>query len=466
MPKYQVLIIGGGPGGYETAIRLNQYGIECAVVESERIGGVCLNWGCIPTKSILKSAELNSELHHAQEYGLPDIDAGLDYSKVFERKNAIVEQLVSGVEYLFRKRGIPVINGRARTVKTKGSGYEVQIEGSDTVEADYLIIATGTVPKELPGVSIDEEKVLSSTGLLNLDKLPASLAVVGGGVIGCEFASIMNSFGVKTHIIEFLPRIVSSEDTEISRRLAQALKKAGINISTKVGVEKITRSDGGMELELSDGKSLTVEKVLLSVGREPQKDLVWEGLEIKTDRGYIDIDPMMRTNLPKVYAIGDITGKLQLAHTATKQGLVAAAHIRSRVQELEFDYPPIIYENIPRCTFTMPELASVGLTEEQAKEKFGEIKIGKFPFSANGKAMAMSNTFGLVKTIARVDDSTLVGMHVIGGGATELIAQGAILISLGAGEDAAEKIVFAHPTLSEAVKESLEDLNNLSINKI
>ncbi|MGC9361497.1 MAG: dihydrolipoyl dehydrogenase [Candidatus Syntrophosphaera sp.] len=466
MSRYQMLIIGGGPGGYETAIRLNQYGIECAVVESDRIGGVCLNWGCIPTKSILKSAELYAELSSADEYGLPGMEVVLDYAKVFQRKNAIVEQLVSGVEFIFRKRGIPIIKGRARIIKAKGSGYEVQIEGSDPVEADYLIIATGTIPKELPGISIDEKSVLSSTGLLNLETLPVSLAVVGGGVIGCEFASIMNSFGVQTHIIEFLPRIISTEDAEISRRLSQAMKKAGISIVTGVGVQKINRSDGGQELELSDGKTLIVEKVLLSVGRTPQADLAWEGLELKTDRGYIEIDSMMRANLPNIYAIGDITGKLQLAHTASKQGLVVAAHIRSLIEDREFAYPTINYENIPRCTFTMPELASVGLTEAEAKEKFGEIRVGKFPFSANGKAMAMSQTFGLVKTIARADNSTLVGMHVIGGGATELIAQGAILISLGARDDAAEEIVFAHPTLSEAVKESLEDLNKLSINKI
>ncbi len=466
MSRYQVVIIGGGPGGYETAVRLNQYGIECAVIESDRIGGVCLNWGCIPTKSLLKSAELATELAHVEDFGLPQVNTELDYKKIYARKNAIVEQLVGGVEYLFRKRGIPIIKGRAKTVAATDSGYEVRVDGSEPVGADYLIVATGSLPKELPGITIDEVEVLSSTGLLNLERLPATLAVVGGGVIGCELASIMNSFGVQTHVIEFLPRIISNEDVEISRRLSQALKKAGISITTGVGVQKISQTEEGQDLELSDGKTLTVEKVLISVGRTPQTDLDWEGLQIKKDHGYIVIDATMRTNLPNVYAIGDATGKLLLAHTASKQGLVAAAHIRSAIQDSKFDYPEIDYENIPRCTFTIPELASVGLTEAEAKEKFGEIKIGKFPFSANGKAMAMSNTFGMVKTIAREDNSALVGMHIIGPGATELIAQGAILISLGANADTVQKIVFAHPTLAEAIKESLEDLNNLSINKI
>lgn len=465
MSKYQVLIIGGGPGGYETAIRLNQYGIACAVIEMQRIGGVCLNWGCIPTKALVKSAELCGEIRDAEAFGFPPLQLELDYQRIFERKNKIVDQLVSGVEFLFRKRKIPILKEKALSVSPQEGGYLVRTDAGTEIQAEYLIIATGSQARELPGIAIDERNILSSTGILALDKLPQSLAVVGGGVIGCEFASIMNAFGVQTQIIEFLPRIVALEDEEISKRLALALKKAGIGIRTGVGVQSIMDTPAGQELLLSDGSSLVVEKVLLSLGRSPVCDLLWENCHVDTERGAISIDAMMRTNLPRVYAIGDVTAKLPLAHTASKQGMIAAEHIRCSIQNIEFQHPPLEYPNIPRCTFTFPELASVGLTEAEAKDRFTDIKVGKFPFSANGKALAMGNTFGLVKTIARADDSRLVGMHIIGPHAAELIAQGAILIASGATADFAEELVFAHPTLSEAVKESLEDIRNLSINK-
>jgi dihydrolipoamide dehydrogenase len=466
LSKYQVVVIGGGPGGYETAIRLNQYGINCALIEQERLGGVCLNRGCIPTKALVKSAELFEQMSDASDYGLQSVNLDLDYTKVFERKNAVVEQLVSGVEFLFRKRNIPVIKARAERISAGENGYTVHISTGEAVEAEYLVIATGSAPKSLPGISIDEKDILSSTGLLNLSTLPKSLAVVGGGVIGCEFASIMNSFGVEVHIIEFLPRIIANEEEEISKRLALALKKTGIKISTGVGVQAISPVENGQELLLSDGSRLVFEKVLMSVGRDPRPNLVWDATAPALERGAIVIDEMMRTSLPAVYAIGDVTGKLPLAHTASKQGLIVAGHLRSLIQGTEFEYPALDYANIPRCTFTHPEVASVGYTEAEARERFGEVKTGKFPFSANGKALAMSGTYGFVKTIARADTDALVGMHIIGLNAAELIAQGAILISLEAKSDAAEHFTFAHPTLSEAVKEALEDLNDLSIHKI
>jgi len=464
--SYQVLIIGGGPGGYESAIRLNQYGITCAVVEHQRIGGICLNWGCIPTKALVKSAELYTEMKEAQLYGLPPLEARADYPLVFERKNKTVEQLVSGIEFLFRKRGIPVIAEKAVSVSASPRGYLVRTDQGTEIETEFLIIATGSVPKELPGIRIDEQNILSSTGILNLSGLPDSLAVVGGGVIGCEFASIMNSFGVRTHIVEFLPRIVSTEDEELSKRLSLALKKAGIRISTGVGVQSIATTAEGQEVTLSDGNKLTVDKVLLSVGRTPANNLEWNGLQLACERGAIGIDGQMRTSLPKVYAIGDVTGKMQLAHTASKQGLIAVEHIRSCINGTPHDHPELDYANIPRCTFTNPELASVGLTEDEAKEKFSDILVGKFPFSANGKAIAMGSSFGFVKTIARADTSALVGLHIIGANAAELIAQGAILIAQGATPGQVENVVFAHPTLSEALKEAIEDIRSLSIHKL
>ncbi|MDP3114221.1 MAG: dihydrolipoyl dehydrogenase [Candidatus Cloacimonadaceae bacterium] len=466
MYNYQVLIIGGGPGGYETAVRLNQYGITTAVIEKDRIGGICLNWGCIPTKALVKSAELYGELKEAELYGLAAYEPNIEYTKVFERKNKIVEQLVGGLEFIFHKRKIPIINEMAVSISKATDGWKVQTVDGNAYSAEYLIIATGSVPKELPGISIDEKDILSSTGILQMETLPKSLAVVGGGVIGCEFASIMNTFGAETHIIEFLPRLVSSEDEEISKRLAMALKKAGIRIMTGSGVQSITKTEAGLKLSLNNGTEITVEKVLLSVGRVPQLNIAFTDQSLATEHGAVSIDSAMRTNLPKVYAIGDVTGKMQLAHTASKQGMVAAQHIDSLVKNKEFHYPELEYINIPRCTFTHPELASVGFTEAEAKDRFGDVLVGKFPFSASGKALAMGNTFGFVKTIARADSNQLVGMHILGPNAAELIAQGAILISQGATAEAIESIVFAHPTLSEALKESIEDIRSLSIHKI
>lgn len=466
MHDYRVIIIGGGPGGYETAIRLSQYDIPCAVMEMERIGGVCLNWGCIPTKALVKSAELYTQMREGAAFGLPETDASVDYGKVWQRKNQIVEQLVSGIEFLFRKRKIPIIAEKAIRVERSGDGWIIHTDKGGSHTTQYIVLATGSIPKSLPGIAIDEVDILSSTGLLAMDRLPKSLAVVGGGVIGCEFASVMNAFGVETHIIEFLPRIVSLEDEEISKRLSMALKKAGIKIRTGVGLQSAVKTDTGIELTLSDGGTLTTEKVLMSVGRAPRMDIEFSTEARGMERGSVVIDDLMRTSLPGIYAIGDLTAKLPLAHTASRQGLMVASHIRSQFTNIDFHEPELVYANIPRCTFTDPEVASVGLTEAEAARSYGDVLVGRFPFSASGKAMAMGSTFGFVKTIARASDQKLVGMHVIGPNAAELIAQGAILIAQGAGANAAEEVVFAHPTLSEAIKESIEDLRNLSIHKI
>ena len=466
MSEYKVTIIGGGPGGYETAIRLNQYGIECLLIEEERIGGVCLNRGCIPTKALVKSAELYYEMGSASNYGLPSCKPELDYTQVFNRKNTIVEQLVNGIELIFHKRNIPILKDRAIAISFDNGKYLIQTAKGRQIETQYVVIATGSLPKSLPGIALDEVNILSSTGILNLSTLPETLAIIGGGVIGCEFASIMNSFGVKTSIIEFLPHILPTEDEEISKRLTVALKKLGIKIYTSTAVENIKEVGQEQQLTLSNGSTLTVDKVLLSVGRIPNCNLDWNQIELKTEHNTIVIDEFMRTNLNRIYAIGDVTGKLALAHTASKQGEIAAAHIASEILNIPYNHPPLNYTNIPRCTFTNPEVASVGYTEEEAHKRFGELKIGKFPFSANGKAMAMSSTYGMVKTIARASNSEIIGMHIIGANATELIAQGVVLISLGAKLDVIDYITFAHPTLSETIKESLEDLNNLSIHKI
>lgn len=466
MEQYQVIIIGGGPGGYETAIRLSQYKIDCLLIEKERLGGICLNWGCIPTKALVKSAELAREIAESETYGLPLIKLNMDYSKIFERKNKIVEQLVSGIEFLYRKRKIPVVHSAATEIIKTTDGYQVQTADGTNLAAKYVIIATGSVPKSLPGIKIDEIDVLSSTGILSLESLPKSLVVVGGGVIGCEFASIFAAFGVKVSIVEFLPRLIATEDEEISKRLALALKKSGIKVLTNTGVESIEKQDGEMLLRLNNENELRAEKVLLAVGRIPLFQIKTTGFELNTEKGAIVIDNLMRSSEDGIYAIGDVTAKLQLAHTASKQGLLAAEHIAHLLLNKPAPTHILNYLNIPRCTFTNPEIASVGYTEAEANNRFEEIIVGKFPFSASGKAMAMSATQGFVKTIARKDTGEIVGMHILGPQAAELIAQGTIMIQNRITAESIEDIIFAHPTLSEAIMESVEDLRELSIHKI
>ncbi|MFA7543883.1 MAG: dihydrolipoyl dehydrogenase [Candidatus Cloacimonadaceae bacterium] len=466
MEHYKVIVIGGGPGGYETAIRLNQYEIPVALIEKDRIGGVCLNRGCIPTKALVKSVELIREIRESSAYGLPAMEIEPDFAAIFERKNGIVESLVGGIEHLFRKRKIPIISAEATQIQKQESGYRIQLSNGESYTADYVVLATGSRAKSLPGIEIDEVNILSSTGLLELKELPPSLAVVGGGVIGCEFASIFAALGAQVTIIEFLPRILALEDEEIGKRMALAFKKSGIKVLTKVGVSAIEAAGDMQKLILTDESELTAHKVLISVGREPVMDIATKGFDLKRERGAVVIDEIMRSSEKGIYAIGDLNAKLQLAHTASKQGLAVAAHILAQICGKDTPMKPMNYINIPRCTFTNPELASVGYTELQAKEIFGEIKIGKFPFSASGKAMAMSATTGFVKTIAKKDTGEMVGMHIMGPQAAELIAQGAIMISQNLSARDIHDIVFAHPTLSEAIMESVEDLEQLAIHKI
>ncbi|MBC8383745.1 MAG: dihydrolipoyl dehydrogenase [Candidatus Cloacimonetes bacterium] len=465
MVKHTVAIIGGGPGGYAAAIRLQQYGIDTVVFEKERLGGVCLNWGCIPTKTLVKVAELFSELHHVEEFGLSLENPTCDYPKIYERKNHVVEKLVSGLEFLFKKRQIPIIKEAVKTLEKHGDSYLISTENT-TVQAYYVVIATGSSSKELHSMKIDGENILSSRDILKLQSLPERLVVVGGGVIGCEFASIFSQLGVEVQIVEFLPQLLSTEDEEISRRLAMALKKSGIKIYLKTAVENWKIENNELKLALSNGKEISTDKVLLSVGRAPVFDIECKNFEINIEKDAITINNNFETNQHNLFAIGDVTAKMMLAHTASKQGLLTAEIIKNRIEGTESRIEKLRYENIPRCTFTNPEIGSVGLTEAQAKEKYKEILVGKFPFSANGKALGLGNVFGFVKTIADKKSNKIIGMHIIGPQATELIAEGGILIGLGMTVDEALKVVFAHPTLSEAVAESIEDLEKMSIHSM
>ncbi|MCK4956753.1 MAG: FAD-dependent oxidoreductase, partial [Candidatus Cloacimonetes bacterium] len=344
----------------------------------------------------------------------------------------------------------------------KNDNFKI-ITDKDEYEAKYIILATGSKPKELPFMKFDGDKIMSSRDILSMKELPESLVVVGGGVIGCEFATIYNQLGVDVQIVEFLPNLVSMEDLEISKKLASKLKRNKIKLHLKKGVESYEEVDGKIKLNLSKGKDVIADKVLVSVGRAPVCDIEFDGFEPEFDRDFIKIDDEMKTNCQNVFAIGDVTGKLMLAHTASKQGLIVADIISNELKGTNFDIINLDYKKIPACTFTNPEIGSVGYTEAEAKEKFGEIEVGKFPFTANGNAMGKGETFGLVKVVVNAKDHKILGVHIIGLQATELIAQAAAMIGLDATIDDVKKIVFAHPTLSEAVMEAIEDVENLAV---
>ena len=465
MNRFKVAIIGGGPGGYVTAIRLQQYGINVVVFEKERLGGVCLNHGCIPTKSLVKVAELFSGIKEAENYGISIENYGVDYKKIWQRKNDIVEKLVSGIEFMFKKRKLQTIKKAVTKIEKVDSKYKISADYEEFY-ADYVIIATGSKPKELPFMKYNGKNILSSKEILKMEDLPKKLIVIGGGVIGCEFASIYNQLGVEVEIVELLPNLIAMEDREVSKRLAMTFKRNGIKLHLKTAVESYKETSNGILLELSNGKEIEADKVLLSVGRVPVMDIEFVNGDISMNNGFANIDKMMKTNMKNVFAIGDVTGKLMLAHTASKQGLIVADIIHNELNNADIKIINLDYRKIPACTFTNPEIASVGYSQKEAEEKFEDVLIGKFPFSANGKALGLGATFGFVKVIALKDSNKIIGVHIIGPQATELIAQAGLLLGLDATIDDVKKIVFAHPTLSEAVMEAVEDLEKLAIHKI
>ena len=460
----KVAIIGAGPAGYVAAIRLQQLGVDSIVFEKEKLGGVCLNWGCIPTKTLVKSANLFSLIKNANKYGIELNNPNVNYNKIFSRQQKVKNQLIKGIEYIFKKRKIEVINEKVSLITNIEGNYIIKGE-SVSVNAKYVIIATGSQPKSLVNVKIDHKNIISSKDILKMRKLPQKITIIGGGVIGCEFASILSQLGVKVEIIEFLPNLLGQEDKEISNRLKTALKKKKIKIHLNTSVENYEEIETGLKLYCSNGINIESEKVLLSVGREPDCKINFENCKIVRKNSSIKINRKFETNLQNVFAIGDVTGKMLLAHVASQQGIEVAKIISGRIKGKNEKGVTINYKNIPRCTFTNPEVASVGLTEEEAQEKYKNIKTGQFPFRANGKALGMGDTFGFVKIIAD-DTGKLLGMHIIGPMATELIAECTILINNNSKAEQVEDIVFAHPTLSEVISESIEDIHNKAIHKL
>ncbi len=452
MAQYDVVILGSGPGGYVTAIRASQLGLKVAVVEKENLGGVCLNWGCIPTKALLKSAQVFQYIQHAEDYGIKVGKADADFSAVIARSRGVADGMSKGVQFLMKKNKIDVINGFG-TVKP---GKKVEVKDKDgkisTVEGKHIIIATGARARQLPNVPIDGEKVIDYRKAMVLEKQPKSMVVIGSGAIGVEFAYVYASMGTKVTIVEFMPNIVPVEDEDVSKELAKQYKKLGVEIHTSSSVEKVDVSGKGCVSTVKTPKGeITIESDIVLSAAGIQSNIEGIGLEevgIATDKGKILVDKYYQTNVPGYYAIGDVVPGQALAHVASAEGIIC-------VEKIAGHHPqPLNYGNIPGCTYCTPEIASVGLTEKAAKEKGYEIKVGKFPFSASGKAKAAGAPEGFVKVIFDAKYGEWLGCHMIGANVTEMIAEAVVARNLETTGMEVLKSVHPHPTMSEAIMEA------------
>jgi dihydrolipoamide dehydrogenase len=460
---YDLCIIGSGPGGYVAAIRAAQLGMTVLIVEKEpRLGGVCTLWGCIPTKALLHTADLLEEARHGAEVGVSAREVRLDMPAAMKHKEKIVRQSTNGVAYLMKKNRVDVAAGFGRLA---GPG-RVSVTGADGAETIHqvknVILATGSTPRSLPGMDIDDKTVLSSTSMLELTEVPKSLVVIGSGAVGVEFASMHARFGAKVTIIEVLPRIVPVEDEEISRELAASFKRQGIAIYPETRVERITRGEGSVELlarSVGDKtETFRAEKVLMAVGRRPLSDGIGlEAMGVATEKGYIKVDATMLTNVPGVYAIGDVIPTQALAHLASAEGVLAVEHMAGKATR------PINYDQIPGCTYCSPEIGSIGLTEAKARERGYDVVVGKFPFSAVGKARILNQASGFVKIVAEKKYDEVLGVHIIGPSATELIAEAGAAMKLEATSEELVNTIHAHPTLSEGIHEAAEAVQGHAI---
>jgi dihydrolipoamide dehydrogenase len=449
---YDVIVLGSGPGGYPAAIRASQLGKKVAIVERESLGGICLNWGCIPTKALLKSAQVMEYAKHAADYGIEVNNFKQNFGNVIKRSRGVADKMNKGVTFLMKKNKIDVVMGNGKLIAPN----KLEVTSADgkkqTLEAKNIIIATGARARELPALKLDGKKVIEYRVAMSLPNQPKSMIVVGSGAIGTEFAYFYNSLGTKVTVVEFLPRIVPVEDEEISKELEKNFKKQGITIMVNSEVTSVDISGNGVKAKIKtqDGEVTLEADVLLSaVGIAANiENIGLEELGIKTDKGRIVVDANQQTNVPGVYAIGDCTPNQALAHKATKEGINAAEHLSGKKPE------PIDYNNVPGCTYCTPEIASVGYTEKAAKDAGYEIKVGKFPFMASGKATAAGATEGFVKIVYDAKYGELLGCHMIGYNVTEVIAEVVAARKL---ETTAHEILNAihpHPTISEAVKEA------------
>jgi len=450
MSKYDVIVLGSGPGGYVTAIRASQLGLKTAVIEKESLGGVCLNWGCIPTKALLKSAQVFEYLKHADDYGLTVKEFDKDFDAVVNRSRNVADGMSKGVQFLMKKNKIDVISGYG----TLKPGKKVDVDGTE-YSADHIIIATGARSRELPSLPQDGEKVIGYRKAMTLEKQPKKLIIVGSGAIGVEFAYFYNSMGTDVTIVEYLPRIVPVEDADVSKQLERSFNKSGIKILTSTEVTSVDTSGKGVKATLKTKKGeeiLEADMVLSAVGIKTNiENIGLEDIGIVTDRDKILVNDFYQTNIPGYYAIGDVTPGPALAHVASAEGILCVEKIAGQHVEA------IDYGNIPGCTYCTPEIASVGMTEAQAKDQGIDIKVGKFPFSASGKASAGGHKDGFVKVIFDAKYGEWLGCHMIGTGVTDMIAEAVLGRKLETTGHEVLKTIHPHPTMSEAVMEAVAD---------
>ena len=448
MANYDTIVIGGGPGGYVAAIRASQLGQKTAVVEKEHMGGICLNWGCIPTKSLIRNAEIAHLLTQGKTFGFSFDNLKLDYSVAHKRSRQVSGRLVKGIGFLMKKNNIDVLEGLGKLT----GPTTIEVDGT-THTAKNIIIATGGHARVIPGVEINGKTLLTYHQALELIEAPKSMVVIGAGAIGMEFSYVFNSYGTDVTVVEMLPSALPNEDSDISQEIEKQFNRAGVKLKTGTKVEQIDDQGDQVVVTVSkDGQSeeITTEKVLISIGVGPNsKNIGLEAAGVATDeRGYITIDDQMRTNVANIYAIGDVTGKLALAHVASAQGMIAAEAIAGQPTQ------PIEYHKMPRCTYTHPEVASVGLTEQQAREQGYDVTTGKFPFQANGKALGMHENTGFVKIVSEKKYNEVLGVHLIGSHVTEMIAGPTGMIGLETTVEELATTVHPHPTMSEAVMEA------------
>lgn len=448
MDTYNVGIIGGGPGGYVAAIRAAQLGGTVCLIEKGELGGTCLNRGCIPTKTLFSVAHLAEQVQSNPAFNIPD--STVDYANVLTHKTEVIQKLVGGIGKLLKANKIETINGIA-SLENKNTIVVNKSDGStEQINAKNVIIATGSEPAEPPIFEVDETDVLTTTGILNLTELPESLLIVGGGVSGCEFASIFNALGCKVTVLELLPTILATEDVQVIRHIQLFMKRKGITIHTDAKLTEIQKSDEGVTAVLESGERLTAQKMLVSIGRRYNSEgLGLERVGVRTENGKIVVNEQMQTSIPNIYAVGDVASRYLLAHVASAEGKVAAQNCLGEVNEMD-------YQVIPWCVFTLPEIGHAGMTEKEATDEGYEVKVGRFPYGASGMALGMGEADGFVKTITDAESNDILGVHIVGAQASTLIHEAAVAIRLGGTAMDIAHTVHAHPTLSEMVMESAE----------
>jgi dihydrolipoamide dehydrogenase len=476
---YDLVILGGGPAGYTCGIRAAQLGLNVAIIEkTDKLGGTCLHWGCIPTKAMLFSAEVWDHLKHAESYGIEGVSAPtLNWDNLLKRKNDIIVKHTKGLDFLMKKNKITVVRGHGRltggakdgvfiidvSAEDKGKGQGAELQTATKVQGKKVVIATGSDARMLPGYKADDT-ILTNIEILSLPKFPKSLVVIGSGAVGVEFASVFKSFGAEVTIIEALPRIVPVEDEEVSKELTRAYKKRGIDVNVSCKVEKIEKTAGGVKVSYTDsaGKPQVkeAEKVLVAVGRGPRTyDAGLDKVNITLDRAFIPVNEWMETSEPGVYAIGDIVAGLpQLAHVGAMCGVVVASKLAGKYAR------PVRKDRVPGCTYCDPQIGSVGLTEAQAKEKGYQVKVGKFPFVGNSKATILDSHDGFVKVVSDAKYGEVLGVHIIGPQATELIAECVVAMELEATVEELMFTIHAHPTLSESLLDGFSSVEGMAIN--